>query len=110
MRVDTAARLRHDERDDADDDTDVTRRYRPGRTAINAVSDLWNPMSGRFDPARLRRAMVLRGWTVDDLARAAGIGRTTAYKTVAGHGVRDKISIKVLAALGRQQPRLSDMD
>jgi transcriptional regulator of acetoin/glycerol metabolism len=81
-----------------------------GRSQEPPPTALVNAMTGRFDPARLRRAMIRRRWTVDDLAREAGIGRTTAYKTVKGDGVRDRIVIKVLDAIGRCQPCLSVND
>lgn len=65
---------------------------------------LWNSASGRFNPARIRREKVIRGWTTPDLGREAGISRTSAYKVVRGDGVLDKTALRVLLALQRCPP------
>lgn len=75
-----------------------------------AATFLWNPATGRFYPVRLRHAMALRLWTADDLARKAGVSRTTVYKALAGTGVLDKIACKIILAIQGCEPRLSDVD
>jgi len=75
-----------------------------------AATFLWNPATGRFYPVRLRRAMALRLWTADDLAREAGVSRTTVYKALAGAGVLDKIAYKIILAIQGCEPHLSDID
>ena len=80
------------------------------RAAGSSVPVLWDPATGRFDAVRLRRAMVLRAWTPNEFAREAGCGRTSIYKAMTGYGVRDSTAIKILSALQRCQPRLSNID
>jgi hypothetical protein len=70
---------------------------------------LWNPATGRFDPVRVRREMMVRGWTILDLAREAGISRTSAYKVARGDGVLDQTALKVHLAFQRCPPVL-DID
>jgi hypothetical protein len=72
-----------------------------------APSPLWDPATGRFDPARLRLAMVVRGWTADDLAKEADCGRTSIYKALQGKGVRDATAIAIFRALSKRQPCVS---
>lgn len=43
------------------------------------VPDLWDAATGYFEPAVLRRAIVGRGWTVEDFSRDAGINQATVY-------------------------------
>ena len=73
-----------------------------------ALTYLWDPASGRFHPTRLRRALIVRGWSPHDLAREAGISRTTAYKALSGTGVLDKMAYKIVLAIQQSEPRLSD--
>lgn len=70
---------------------------------------LWDPASGRFNPARLLREMMLRLWIPDDLAREAGVSRTSVYKMLAGRGVLSRTAYKVLLAFQRCPPILSDL-
>lgn len=93
--------------------TATTTLMRPGGidhvvSSDTALTHLWDPASGRFHSTRLRRALIVRGWTPDDLAREAGISRTTAYKALAGAGVRDKVAFKIILAIQQSEPRLSD--
>jgi len=66
---------------------------------------LWDPGSGRFDPARLRRAILIRGLTADDFALSADCSRTSVYKALSGAGVRDRTALAIVAALERVPPR-----
>lgn len=76
----------------------------PSSTLVHA--SLWNPMTGQFDPPRLRLAIVVRGWTADDFAREAECGRTSVYKALQGKGVRDATAIAIFRTLARREPRL----
>lgn len=76
-------------------------------TTVTSARPLWDPVSGRFDTARLRYELAVRAWVPDDVAREAGVSRTTMYKTLDGRGVRDSVAIKILAALQRREPVLS---
>lgn len=78
----------------------------PDGNAEAQVLALWDPRTGRFDAPLLRTAMVLRGWTPDEFARAAGIGRTTIYKVLAGDGVRDRTAIAIFQGLALKRPRI----
>lgn len=77
----------------------------PGRRDGPASHGLWDPASGRFDPMRLRRAIVIRGVTVDDFALTADCSRTSVYKALSGAGVRDRTTLAIVAALERIPPR-----
>jgi predicted transcriptional regulator len=70
-----------------------------------SASRLWNPATGRFDPAVLREAIVSRRWTAEEFALAARIGRTTVYKALNGEGVRDRTAIAILDGLARRRPK-----
>lgn len=69
-------------------------------------SSLWDPTSGRFDPVRLRLALVVRDWTADAFAHDTGCGRTSIYKALQGSGVRDRTAISILRGLAQREPRL----
>jgi len=69
-------------------------------------ASIWNPATGRFDPTRLRLALVVRGWTAEDFARDAECGRTSVYKALQGKGVRDATAIAILRSLRKREPQL----
>ena len=71
-----------------------------------APTSLWDPATGRFDPARLRLAIVTRGWTPDEFAMEAKCGRTSVYKALQGQGIRDATAIAILRALVKREPTL----
>jgi hypothetical protein len=71
---------------------------------------LWDPATGRFDGARLRLALVLRELSPDELARDGGCSRTSVYKALAGHGVRDRTAIALLRGLARHPRKLPELD
>ena len=73
----------------------------------SAPTSRWDPATGRFDPARLRLAIVARGWTADDFDKEADCGRTSVYKALQGKGVRDGTAIAILRALMKREPGLS---
>jgi hypothetical protein len=65
---------------------------------------LWEATTGRFDPAQLRSAIVVRGWTADEFATEAACVRTSVYKALQGKGVRDATAIAILRALSTRRP------
>jgi hypothetical protein len=78
--------------------------------AMQTIGDgLWDPASGRFHTPRLRREMLVRLWTADDLAHESGVSRTTVYKALAGAGVLHMTAYKIILAIERCQPVLSDI-
>ena len=62
---------------------------------------LYDPRSGRFDPGRLRRALVLREMSPEQLAFEAGCGRSSVFKALRGEGVQHRVAILILGALVR---------
>lgn len=57
--------------------------------------------TARVDAGKLRRQMILRGWSCIDLARFAGISPTTVSAAVNGHPVAAKTIRKMAAALAK---------
>jgi predicted transcriptional regulator len=71
---------------------------------------LWSAETSAFDGARLRRAIVSRGWTVPEFARAARIHAASAYNAVNGRQVRDSTAIRIFETLEKRQPMVSAID
>ena len=65
---------------------------------------LWNPKTGIFDPAQLRLAIVLRGWTVIEFAGAAKVSRGCLYNALLGCGVTDRTAIRIFQTLATRAP------
>jgi transcriptional regulator of acetoin/glycerol metabolism len=78
----------------------------PESTGETQPLQLWDPCTGRFDAPSLRAAIVMRGWTPDEFARAAGVGRTTIYKVLGGEGVRGRTAIAIFNGLALRRPRI----
>lgn len=70
---------------------------------------LWNTVSGRFDGVRLHLEIVRRGCTVPQFARRVECSRTSLYKAIRGHGVRDSTAIAILRGLEELPVRLSEI-
>jgi hypothetical protein len=70
----------------------------------------WDPGTGRFDPIRLRLALVLREWTPETFAVDTGCGRSSLYKALQGRGVRDRTAIAILRGLAQREPRLPRLE
>lgn len=68
---------------------------------------LWNSRTGVFDVEQLRRAIVLRGWTVAEFVGAAGVSRGCLYGALLGRGVTDRTAIRIFRALSQRDPFLS---
>jgi predicted transcriptional regulator len=65
---------------------------------------LWNPRTGIFDPAQLRLAIVMRGWTVVEFVKAAQVSRGCLYNALLGFGVTDRTAIRIFQALAKREP------
>lgn len=65
---------------------------------------LWEPASGRFDPGRLRAAIVARGWTVPEFTVASTVSRSCLYKALRGYAVGDRTVVRILGALDSRAP------
>lgn len=64
----------------------------------------WNARTGIFDGAQLRRAIVLRGWTVIEFASASHVSRGCLYAALLGSGVTDRTAIRIFRALAQREP------
>jgi hypothetical protein len=70
---------------------------------------LWNPRTGIFDPAQLRLAIVMRGWTVVEFVRASQVSRGSLYNALLGAGVTDRTAIRIFQTLAQRQPYTLDL-
>jgi hypothetical protein len=75
----------------------------PNRDAHGSAL-LWNPKTGIFDPAQLRLAIVMRGWTVVEFAKAAAVSRGCLYSALLGSGVTDRTAIRIFQTLATRDP------
>jgi hypothetical protein len=64
----------------------------------------WNPKTGIFDPAQLRLAIVMRGWTVVEFAKVARVSRGCLYGALLGSGVTDRTAIRIFQTLATRDP------
>ncbi len=71
---------------------------------------LWSPETRSFDGARLRRAIVARGWTVPEFARAAKLNAQSIYNALSGKTVRDGTAIRVFETPEKREPMASALD
>jgi lambda repressor-like predicted transcriptional regulator len=76
-------------------DTSTLSQLRPG---------LWDPASGRFNTARLRAAIVSRGWTVAEFAVTAGISRACLYNALRAWATSDRTAITIATTLATREP------
>jgi transcriptional regulator with XRE-family HTH domain len=67
---------------------------------------IWDGVGQSFDTRRLREAMLIRGFTVETLAAAAGVSLGTTYKVLHGKPVRLRTARLLLEALANVQPTL----
>ena len=84
----------------------MTSHLRSGPPPVGGTPRLWDPGTGRFDPVRLRLALVLREWTAEAFAVDTGCGRSSVYKALQGQGVRDRTAIAIFRGLAQREPRL----
>jgi predicted transcriptional regulator len=71
---------------------------------------LWSPETRSFDGVRLRRAIVARGWTVSEFARAARLNVQSVYNALSGKPVRDGTAIRIFETLEKRAPMMSALD
>jgi hypothetical protein len=64
----------------------------------------WNPKTGIFDPAQLRLAIVMRGWTVVEFAKVSKVSRGCLYSALLGSGVTDRTAIRIVQTLATREP------
>jgi hypothetical protein len=74
------------------------------RGADQIEKPFWNPRSGVFDGARLRLAIVMRGWTVREFAKVCKISLACLYNILNGDGATDRIAIRIFEGLRQRQP------
>jgi predicted transcriptional regulator len=67
-------------------------------------TSFWNPQTGIFDAAQLRLAIVMRGWTVGEFAKAAKISHGCIYGALLGCGVTDRTALRVFQTLATREP------
>lgn len=70
----------------------------------NEARAIWNPDGRCFDGGALRFAMVLRRWTVSDLADAAEINVKSIYVALRGRRVSDRTALQIFKALAMREP------
>jgi predicted transcriptional regulator len=68
------------------------------------VIGLWDPCKGAFDGPALRRAIVSRGWTPHEFARATRLNVGSIYNAMRGKRVRDATVIRVFEVLEKRDP------
>jgi predicted transcriptional regulator len=73
------------------------------------VTPLWDAASGRFQPVRLRGAIVGRAWTVREFAMASGVSPACLYNALRGLAVSDRTVVRIVTTLaGRATVALVD--
>lgn len=65
---------------------------------------LWDPVRRAFHGPRLHQAILARGWTMDEFARATKLHAGSVYNAVRGHRVRDVTAIRIFEALEKRSP------
>ena len=71
---------------------------------VTTPNPFWNPRSGIFDGAQLQLAIVVRGWTVGEFAKASKVSLACLYNALRGYGVTDKTAIRLFKGLAMRQP------
>jgi len=51
---------------------------------------LWNPATRSFEGPMLHRALIARGYTVDEFAKDSGVKHWSLYNALKGRRVRDE--------------------
>jgi hypothetical protein len=67
---------------------------------------IWDGDGQSFNVGPLRQAMLVRGFTPEALADAAGVARGTLYNALHGRPTRLRTAHRILAALAEAQPIL----
>lgn len=75
-----------------------------GAGVVQMRPTFWDPASGRFDPVRLRAAIVSRGWTVREFAATARISRACLYNALRAWSTSDRTAIRIATTLATREP------
>jgi predicted transcriptional regulator len=67
---------------------------------------IWDGDAQSFNVGPLRQAMLVRGFTPEALADAAGVARGTLYNALHGRPTRLRTAHRILAALAETRPIL----
>lgn len=78
--------------------------HRDASTVVHLRPGLWDPASGRFRPARLRAAIVSRGWTVAEFAVTSGVSRACLYNALRSWATSDRTAIRIATTLATREP------
>ena len=65
---------------------------------------LWDETVHGFRGAVLQRAILARGWTVSDFARAAHVHPAAVYNALNGSRARASTAIRIFETLEKRQP------
>lgn len=65
---------------------------------------LWSAASGRFQPVRLRAAIVARGWTVAEFSAASGVSRACLYNVLRHQAASDRTVVRITQTLAAREP------
>jgi predicted transcriptional regulator len=65
---------------------------------------LWSAASGRFQPVRLRAAIVARGWTVVEFSAASGVSRACLYNVLRHQAASDRTVVRITQTLAGRDP------
>jgi predicted transcriptional regulator len=85
------------------DTLDVTDERNDGRLR-QANAALWSAASGRFQPVRLRAAIVARGWTVAEFSAASGVSRACLYNVLRHQAASDRTVVRITQTLAAREP------
>jgi hypothetical protein len=71
-----------------------------------ARCSIWDGERQAFSVGVLKQVMLVRGFTPETLAEAAGVARGTMYNALAGRSTRLNTARRILEALAAVEPRL----
>lgn len=61
-------------------------------------------MSVQLSPEKVRRELATRGWSASDLAKRAGVGRSTVSQALLGRPIANPVAKKIADAFDGHQP------
>jgi predicted transcriptional regulator len=76
----------------------------PDASVRLAKGALWSAASGRFQPVRLRAAIVARGWTVAEFSTASGVSRACLYNVLRHQAASDRTAVRITQTLAAREP------